>query len=684
MKDVWAYRCVLISWLLLATLYWKNPLRVSSHHSCECFTQSFFKIAHNNTTPYQITWYGENNAYFCFHKGKHYTKRSNHSKIHHLCLYTSKKHSFSTTQYYRGPPIKWWEDMGCETQRSNVSLNTLEHLAHIALKNYSKNLLYDVFYRFTKMAETSSTKNMDVCVVEENEIINTSQKRTTSALVTIIQKKAKSKRSLGFNGLSLWLGFPALNHINKQKELPLESIETTRELLKKGIDFDEAKEMQSALPSFPYVPQIEWPSKREDGIEGQHFNLTQLPFDVEVDENGYSLDYQISIHFELKDTKWEKDIIMDKVRERLTKMNIKTGELIGEPIAIMCYHKSTTWSGTIKLHLENPVVDAKNLLQGTKAFILTLDSGKPWKGKVCKSYDMLALNNLLSVKIASDTLIGKEWYNIFEEIVNEGFDRKYDYEITNIQKKKEMSFAWVVATSPEQAKKISTYKISLHNEILDAKFTSKDKLTEDDKARKNALILIIRNLNKVKSTDEIEYGIKKHMGEKNVVNIFFKIENGKHIGSCNVQCLNAAVYKKFVKKNTKLLGKYIEFTPHPKSLDGINAPSPMELTKLGFSDVNTALANTVEALENAPSNGLTRQEVRKMVEGESAKLREEMVEREENAYRRGTIYTDNSMKSIATQLKIFKKQLLTTVDYIESVAKDSEGTPHDHTMDLSN
>ena len=128
---------------------------------------------------------------------------------------------------------------------------------------------------------------------------------------------------------------------------------------------------------------------------------------------------------------------------------------------------------------------------------------------------MLALNNLLSVKISSDTLIGKEWYNIFEEIVNEGFDRKYDYEITNIQKKKEMSFAWVVATSPEQAKKINTYKISLDNEILDAKFTSRDKLTEDDKARKNALILIIRNLNKVKSTDEIEYEIKKHMGEKN-------------------------------------------------------------------------------------------------------------------------------------------------------------------------
>ena len=554
----------------------------------------------------------------------------------------------------------------------------------IFLKSYSKKPLYDALHRFPSMAETSSTKNIDVCVVEENEIINTSQKRTNSALLTITQKKSKSKKSLGPNGLSLWFGFPALNLINKQKELSKEIIGTTRELMKKGIDFDEAKEMQNALPSFPFVLQMEWPSKRDDGIEGQHFNLTQLPFDVEVDKNGFSFDYQVSIHFELKEIKWEKDIIMGKVKERLAIMNIKTGDLIGEPIAIMCYHKSTTWSGTIKLHLDNPLVDAKGLLQGTKAFILTLDEEKPWRGKVCKSYDMLALNNLLSVKITSESLIGKEWFNIFEEVVNEGFDRKYDYEITNIQKKKEMSFAWVVATSPEQAKKINTYKISLHNEIMDAKFTSKDKLTEDDKARKNALILIIRTLNKVKSMDEIEYEIKKHMGEKNVINIFFKIENGKHMGSCNVQCLNAAVYKKFVKKNTKLLGKYVEFTPHPKSLDGINAPSPTELTKLGFSDVNTALASTVEALENAPSKGLTRQEVKIMLEGESAKLREEMVEREENTYRRAMTYTDMSMKSITAQLKIFKKQLLTMVDYIESVAKDSEGTPLDNTMDMSN
>lgn len=89
-------------------------------------------------------------------------------------------------------------------------------------------------------------------------------------------------------------------------------------------------------------------------------------------------------------------------------MSIELGELIGETIAIMCFHKSTIWSGTIKFHLKNPDLDVKSLLQGTNVFIITLDDGKSWRGKICKSYDVLALNNLLSVKITSDTLIGKK------------------------------------------------------------------------------------------------------------------------------------------------------------------------------------------------------------------------------------------------------------------------------------
>ena len=193
-------------------------------------------------------------------------------------------------------------------------------------------------------------------------------------------------------------------------------------------------------------------------------------------------------------------------------------------------------------------------------------------------------------------------------------DSKEEYVITNVQKKRDFDFAWVVAPSPEQAKKINTYKIALDNEILDAKFTMREKLTEDDKVKKNALIFIVKNLNKVKSVEELEYGIKEYMDEKNVVSIFFKLEGGKHVGSCNVQCLNAVVYKKFSKKNGKILGKYVEFSPYSKSLDGTNAPTNDELLRLGFQDVNIALANTVEAIENVTSKGYNKVDFEKLVE----------------------------------------------------------------------
>ena len=96
-------------------------------------------------------------------------------------------------------------------------------------------------------------------------------------------------------------------------------------------------------------------------------------------------------------------------------------------------------------------------------------------------------------------------------------------------------------------------------------------------------------------------GIKQLMGENNVVSTFFRLKGEKHMRTYNVQCLNAHVYKNFSKKNGKILRKYVEFNPHPKSLDGMNAPSNEELVRLGFFDVNIALINMVEALENAPS-----------------------------------------------------------------------------------
>jgi hypothetical protein len=79
-------------------------------------------------------------------------------------------------------------------------------------------------------------------------------------------------------------------------------------------------------------------------------------------------------------------------------------------------------------------------------------------------------------------------------------------------------------------------QLTYNNEILDGKLADRSLASKDDIARKNALILIAKNLNKAKNVEEIEKNIKEHMGAKNAVNFFFKRDekNGKHLGSCNI------------------------------------------------------------------------------------------------------------------------------------------------------
>jgi hypothetical protein len=72
---------------------------------------------------------------------------------------------------------------------------------------------------------------------------------------------------------------------------------------------------------------------------------------------------------------------------------------------------------------------------------------------------------------------------------------------------------------------------------------------------------------------------------------------------------------------------YVEFTPHPKSLEGSAPPTEEQLKKFGFCDNNTALANTIEALENrTSSSNLTREDIEAIMEKGGKKLRREILE----------------------------------------------------------
>ena len=597
-----------------------------------------------------------------------------------LCL-KHLKHFLSSSKLQYGPQLNLWNGLKFEMTRSkNFSIQVLQ-------------LTYSSLYCTCNRMSTSSNATAATKKLFEpnNEIMDMSngQKRQVSVSILSSQKKAKGKGNT-FQRPPFWLGYHTLNAIACNNNEPLEPTLSVSQLLKWGMVHSEALEHLEAVPSFPYIPQEAWPSKRTDGKEGAQFNLTQVPFDVEIDEGGFALDYQIAITFELCERNLTRDKIYAKTIERLNKMNIQLGDILGEPVAILCFHGSKRWSGTIKLHLKEPMKNANDLLQGTRSFILKLDDITYCRGKVFKSFDSIAIASLLSVKITSPTLKGKKWFELHEEIVKEGFKRGYEFEVTNVQENDDAEFAWIKTPSPEQAKKIKTYKVSFWNEVMEVNFTSTEKLSEDDKARKNAVVLIAKNLNKTKTTLALEESIKTIFGEQNIISIFFRLEKGKHIGSCNVQCLNAAVYKKYVKQNIQILGKYVEFSPHPKSLDGIDAPSATKLARLGFSDVNTALANTIQALENAPSKGYTKADLNKMVEEAVNKgtneIRKEMSALKGEIVEEAKVYADKvqaeSNRNSRVQIALLQKQMRLT---LETLQADHPDTPEiEGNMDLSN
>ena len=166
---------------------------------------------------------------------------------------------------------------------------------------------------------------------------------------------------------------------------------------------------------------------------------------------------------------------------------------------------------------------------------------------------------MLSIKITSDTTKDVSWYAVYEEVRIEDFKRGFNFEITHVRKIDSHNYAWIVATSLEQATNIRKNKITFGHEV---KNVCMGKSSGDDLAKKNTLILITKNLNKLKSKAVLEAEIRACMGEKNILNILFKNDaQGKLTGVCNIQCLSAAVYTKFIKKVLKYVINMLSSLP---------------------------------------------------------------------------------------------------------------------------
>jgi hypothetical protein len=324
------------------------------------------------------------------------------------------------------------------------------------------------------------------------------------------------------------------------------------------------------------------------------------------------MDFHIAIHFQLPNNPLLHNHVKELVKERLNEMKIPLGIDLIEPISILCMSVKRggakgIWAGIVKLHLLNPYIDGNALLTGLRPFILYLEphSSVGSLGKVCKSYHTIARNNNLSIKITNDTLVGITAHDLFLDVLENSFRRGHNFEILEVQKGAANNHAYLVAPTPFQAKKIQTLQVSTHHLILEGQTKKGPSLTVEQKAKKEALILTFYNLPIRMNIVDTTIEIRKILGIKNVVSIWFHKEDGlRHNGSANVECLNPFVYRKFLGKEVKIGAYHVEITPHRRSLEGSEKPSKELLAKFGFEDTNTCLVNTIEAIQNQ-TNGET-------------------------------------------------------------------------------
>lgn len=149
------------------------------------------------------------------------------------------------------------------------------------------------------------------------------------------------------------------------------------------------------------------------------------------------------------------------------------------------------------------------------------------------------------------------------------------------------------------------------------------------------------------------------MGVKNVVSIFYPRQKGDtHSGIANIECLNAAVYKQHLKKSARLHHKWVKFQPHPNSLDGSAKPSEETMKLLGFHDINTTLAGTVQALQNTAAAASTSKS--QMSREELSTLVSDVVSKENSKLR---VEFQSDMTQLKEELRVETHHYVDQIDY---------------------
>ena len=168
-----------------------------------------------------------------------------------------------------------------------------------------------------------------------------------------------------------WMGFSTMEQLAMDSGIEeLFSDESMVDKVIRGIPQVEAEEMENAQAAYPRIPQQLYPNEKSENIMGQHYNITQIPFEIPTNpDTSLSLDYHVAIYFEPPKTPILYDVVKAMVLKRCNDMEILLGQDLIDPVTFLCKYakereQKGVWSRIIKLHLLRPEVDGINMLRG--------------------------------------------------------------------------------------------------------------------------------------------------------------------------------------------------------------------------------------------------------------------------------------------------------------------------------
>jgi hypothetical protein len=325
-------------------------------------------------------------------------------------------------------------------------------------------------------------------------------------------------------------------------------------------------------------------------------------------------------------------------------------------------------------------------LTGKKVFALALD-GELKIGKIAKGYAAIAYNDQLTVKIEGVALKDEPAYIIISQIVESSFRHGYELEIAQINKVTTEIKAYLIATTPEQKQKLLLHQVSCAGEMIMPTLIAQQRWTRKEISKKNCLTLIVKNLNVTYMLSKVHEALQKLLGERNVICTYFpkdSIERNMHDGVCNLEMLNPAVYKQYLHRTIKLFHTYVKFIPHPRSLDGTSPPTEEMLKEFGFSEINTAIANTLTAIANIPTTqpapeAVTMEQVTHLIQETKVELKgnlkQDVEQMKDEIIQETETYTDIVTEQLKESLDTKFEELMGLLSGTRNLLKNSTARP---------